>query len=120
MGQMQSFRMGQDPMNAGNPDPVLGCESPDLPALGRVNPGDVLRDREGRNLDGIVPGLGGIGEGVFQFPVLEDFVADGESHAPYLSGPAPQTSMHKPVGPLGRRLTAIRIGRDGRRIGWWL
>ena len=77
---MQSFGLREHPMNAGNGNAGARRRITNSLTLVRGNPGDGWGDGERGDFDGVITGFGGVGEGVFEFPSLENLVADREFH----------------------------------------
>src|SRR5439155_21855456 len=80
MRQVQPFGLRQHPVNAGDGDAGARCRVTDSQTLARGDGGDVIGDGEGGDFHGVITAFGGTGEGVFEFPSLENLVADGEFH----------------------------------------
>ncbi len=79
--EVKPLRLEQHPMNAGDGD-LAACGSLAHPApLPGEDVGHRRPQRERGDLQSVVAQPGGGGQGVVEFPALEDFVADGEFHA---------------------------------------
>lgn len=80
MREMQSLRLDQHPVDAGDGDAVARGELFDFRALLGRDVVDRFCDGEGRDLHGVVAGFGSEREGVLKCPTLKDFVTDRELH----------------------------------------
>src|SRR5439155_7324557 len=82
MGQLHAFGLHQHPMNATDFDPRAFCQVSNISPLTLGNFSHVFGQSEWRNLDGGITALRDVRESVLECPSLEDFIADGEFHAP--------------------------------------
>ena len=80
MGQVQAFGLREHPMNAGDGHAGARRRVTNCLSLVRRNAGDGFGDGERGDFDGVIAGFGGVGECLFEFPSLENLVADREFH----------------------------------------
>ena len=80
MINVKAFRFDQEPMQTGDLNSMHSSQVANAFAL---SPGNIrygIRESERRDFDCVIADLRAISEDVFDLPIAEDFVADGELH----------------------------------------
>ena len=77
---MQAFGPLQDPVNTGDRDARACRGLANALARRQRNVRDVRSDGERGDFEGVIAGPGGKFRGIFDFPTLEDLVANAEFH----------------------------------------
>ena len=79
---MQTLGVRQQPVQTDNLQPILICQLPDLSAFFARDGLNIFFDRKRSDLQPLVPGLGGMGQGLFPRKIPVDFIADCVLHVP--------------------------------------
>ncbi len=117
MRQVETFGLGQHPVNAGDADAGARRGVANPLTFARGNLGDVFRYGERGDFHRVVTGPGRAGEGVFELPAREDFVADREFHCAFCNACRQRRRVRirtvKENGPFHPETTSVLVPRAG-------